>query len=248
MSLCKIIAALIILTLSNLSFGKNMVFEPHIINGQPVLSGHYSEIVFLHMADHKCTATIIGPRTLITAGHCIFVSPNTWFEFKGEKYSAFFYQSPIYIEQAQDDMAIGFTDIDIIGANPATLGEQINVNDPVRLFGYGCNSLEETGSGVLRYGDSVIQAIGDNQDYDFTASHNGEQGTMLCSGDSGGPTFVLKKNQLLLIGTNSATDYAGESYITNLTHTVSKEFIKKIIEEHNLKICGINIKCNPWTL
>ncbi len=246
----SLITKLVFITLVLASLGlSNKASDIRVINGQPVPPGKFNEIVFLHMADHKCTATIVGPRTLLTAAHCIDVAPDTWFEFKGQKYTAFFYQSPLYISSMDDDMAIGFTEKDMVGANPATVGHAIREKANVRFFGYGCDSIAGTGIGVLRFGDSIIQVIGsDVNGYNFTTHENGESGAMICNGDSGGPNFLVENGQLFLVGINRSTDFAGESDFTNLTHPASREFIEKTIEEHGAKVCGINQKCTPWPM
>ncbi len=214
---------------------------PTLINGTPVPAGTWLEVVRITSNGGACTATIVGPRAIITAGHCADDGATANFTFKGKSYSAKMNRSPKY-EAEDHDISVGIVSQDIAGAVPMTIGGTAALQTELTLLGYGCVASPGTGGndGILRMGRSVV--TGFSLPYDVVSRKPG--GAALCFGDSGGPTFVKKQAGYLLLAINSKGNIKDTNYCTRLDLDESKNFVKSVATSNGVDICGINADCN----
>ncbi len=158
-------------------------------------------VVYSQTSTGSCTATLIAPRVLLTAGHCVIDSIQAgnhggraqfgpgWGSFTDQRnYSRLaahrFYQT------------FQFFDIALIRLSsdaPAEIEPMALQLDPlpsnmlgetVRVVGYGVSD------GVMQSGGGVKRSI--NLEITSFGAHHigfGEPGRNICQGDSGGPTF-----------------------------------------------------------
>lgn len=215
-------------------------FAPALINGVPVADGEFEEVVRIRIDNAGCTATIVGPRVILTAAHCGETGKEAKFTFDGEDYTAQITQSPLYPTKDLD-ISVGIVDKDILGATPASVGGKAVIGKELTILGYGCTQTDGTGGndGVLRIGQAKI--VGWAGTYDVVSRTPG--GAALCFGDSGGPAFLEDSGKFELLGINSKGNIVDTNYNSRLDHKDSMDFLKKIAKDKKVDICGVNANC-----
>ena len=161
---------------------------------------------------NACTATVIGPRTLLTAAHCVasetaphtLLSPVNYYPdgFDGRRISAVaVVVHPDFAGANKADFAVVRLAEDV-GAAPARLATQApRVGEGVELVGFGKTSETSADFGTRREATTTVGLV-DAQTMRFFGASNGLGN--LCNGDSGGPTFVTRAGQVYLIGVHSS--------------------------------------------
>jgi len=197
-----------------------------------------------------CTATLVGPRTLLTA-YCLN-DKTVSIQFDAKTFAA---QCALPIGHSVEDKHLGFAicvlpvivnleRYESIAPPEHTLGD-------VSLVGYGCD--RPTSGGQLSAGvdtadeDSDALRIGRADQFDSIS---------LCPGDSGGPLFTLINRETptsrLIIGVNTLanTGADGEEGLIQAgrLNMNGGQFIANWAATHNVVVCGINstnaTKCN----
>ncbi|MEZ4749958.1 MAG: S1 family peptidase [Bdellovibrionota bacterium] len=212
-----------------------------LINGQPVASGTYKEVVWITSSSSGCTATVVGPRTIVTASHCASTGTTVKFNVNGTQYNARITRNPQYNNSTVAyDVALGYVDKEVTGVEFATLGVKgISQGMGITLLGYGCTRPNGGVDGTLRIGESVIISTDSNR-----FGHRKSGGATLCPGDSGGPAFVFDGDKRYLVGINSTvtTDYV-TSYDARTEISQQKGFFEDFARTNNVEICGVNKDC-----
>ncbi|MCB0403663.1 MAG: S1 family peptidase [Bdellovibrionales bacterium] len=212
-----------------------------LINGQPVDSGTYKEVVWITSSSSGCTATVVGPRTIVTASHCATTGTTVKFNVNGTQYSARITRNPEYNNSTVSyDVALGYVDKEVTGVEYATLGVKgISTGMGITLLGYGCTRPNGGVDGTLRIGESVIISTDSNR---FGSRKSG--GATLCPGDSGGPAFVFDGDKRYLVGINSTvtTDFV-TSYNARTEISQQKSFFEDFARTNSVEICGVNKDC-----
>lgn len=214
--------------------------ETRIIAGELADPAEYPEVVLLA---NGCTASVVGPRTVITAGHCYRARSS--FKLGGKTYNLTQTRSPKYRKDlfgrvTGHDMVLGLTDeaIDLPlenMANPAISG--VMKEQPIDLVGYGCTKWRTSvGYGELRRGWADVMSFSGNG-YDFTTRGR----SAICQGDSGGPAFIPGKPHWQ-VGIHSRGT-GRDSIEVRLDSQASVDFFKAFIEKNDAKICGLNLTC-----
>jgi uncharacterized protein YkwD len=159
----------------------DVTLDPFITDGQPDF-GHPT-VGELSSGGAGCTATLVGKRTVLTAGHCV-PSQSAVFVLNGQSFpSAKVFRHPNYGGGNYSDIAV----VILQQAPPVAPSPIANfaphVGQPITLVGYG-----KTGENASDYG---TKRVGTNTISDLSGTTLSFQGaTNICNGDSGGPTFV----------------------------------------------------------
>jgi hypothetical protein len=219
-----------------------MVIHPTVINGEEVAPGERPDIVVIRTGNSGCTASIAGPRVLITASHCGANNGKTVFTANGKNYEGKFLRSPLYPKQDHDvAVVVATADIDL-GSKPyTTVGGSPKAGDKLTIYGFGCTTAGGGGGndGKLRKGEATITGF---SGFDFVST----SGAALCYGDSGGPDYAVdpKDGKSKQVSVNSKGDIAKTNYTARLDTQETAKFLEDVIAQNKVDICGVNKNCD----
>ncbi|MCE3289398.1 MAG: family peptidase [Caulobacter sp.] len=191
-----------------------------------------------------CTSTVIGPRVILTAAHCIADGATGTVTTPGFTTTATCNHHPGYAVDYRLDVALCLTAaaVKLPGPNPAF--ETLNT-DPwrprpagrVTLLGYGCRAVGGGGpSGVLYEGASTVVVGSAAEAYVETKG-----GAAVCFGDSGGGAYmVFNSAERVLFGVNSRGDIETRSLLSSVAHEPILAFIRKWRTDHAVTVCGLD--------
>jgi secreted trypsin-like serine protease len=172
--------------------------------------------------NYWCTATLIGPHTVVTAAHCfmgaasdheiLFIKKANETPVRKSRFVSY-KAHPAYNANAwvnRNDVAVASFDVDYPqGYEPAafpTEEELAKISDDFYAIGFGTTTarrIPDNGVGFLRYTHLKISEGGLKPDQNqFLVDQS--KGHGICFGDSGGPAFVKLNNHHVIIGTVSA--------------------------------------------
>jgi hypothetical protein len=188
----------------------------------------------------ECTATLVAPRVVVTAAHCLGSNPPNVFQvFFGASFDDGGVLIPVVGGRAHPswDAATHANDIAVLvlesdapstitpipmrtAALPGLTGS------PVRMVGFGVTDVDANTTGVRRSGIGRVTAVGAD---DVTMAPDPG---MSCSGDSGGPVLADLGGGEELIGVTSHGDAAcAERGVAIRVDRHVSTFIQAIIDE-----------------
>lgn len=228
----------------------------------PAAAGRFSSVtnefpgvvmVVLPNNSGLCTGSIVGPKSVLTATHCL--KANGTYTVRSKR-GDFQTSHRVFLGNGgvDDTNDIGLLIFD--DETLTTLGEEIysiassaNVGDAATIVGFGCNSVE-TGknSGLKRFGTNVI-AEKNAFLILLTPKTNTSRGIIgdanqagTCFGDSGGPLFVTRNGRLEIAGVTHAGGSFGNYYISEFTNVATsapnRAFLQSTNSQYALSMRG----------
>jgi len=190
-----------------------------IVNGQE--TSDYPEAgVLLMQGQAFCTGTLVAPRSVLTAGHCVDGQDASQFTFGiGASQDQLDTELSVVgaVQHPQFDMQQLVNDVAVV-----TLGEdapiapmpmnpsmdQSWIGKPVTLVGYGVDDgPSQSNAGIKRMVTVTIDQVDPT-----TLHYTTQQGQTACNGDSGGPAFSDEGGQLVVAGITSYGDQNCQQY------------------------------------
>lgn len=207
---------------------------PTLIGGREAREGELPISVFIQ----NCTASVVGPNVILTAGHCRSSGSDVSFIIGRTRHSGTCTRHPNFNNNSLDN------DFTLCKVSPrinlrvfADLSP-INVRngDQVTMQGFGNDRL-----GTLQVGTAQIVQI-NNQDL-ITNSR-----VKLGGGDSGGGLFLgtpnLERGPFQLIGINSRVSRNGNnSFFNRINLQRTQDFFQDFARDERVAICGVNDDC-----
>lgn len=209
---------------------------PNLIGGRIARDGELPFSVFIQ----NCSASIVGPEVILTAGHCRGNNETVSFNFDGQRHDGRCRRHPDFTENRNDFLNNDFSlcvfspRIDsVVFADLSPVS--VNAGNQVTLQGFGQNRL-----GTLQVGEANIQQINGK---DIITNSN----VRLGGGDSGGGLILgtpdLEDGPFQIIGVNSRVG-ANQSFFNRVNLQRSQDFFRDFAEDNNVEICGINSTCS----
>ena len=190
-----------------------------IVNGQAT-SDYPQAGALLIQGQAFCTGTLIGPRTVLTAGHCVKGQDASQMSFGiGASQYQLDTEIPVVAAEAhpQFDMQQLVNDVAVVTLgqdaplDPITLNPSMDdswVGTSVKLVGYGVDDgAAQSNAGIKREVDVTIDQVDPT-----TLHYTTKQGKSACNGDSGGPAFATVGGQLVVAGVTSYGDQTCQQF------------------------------------
>jgi secreted trypsin-like serine protease len=188
------------------------VFDPRIINGTPIPDATFPTVGEANSQLGQCTATLIAPQWILTAGHCsqgIGPTDGT-FVLNGQTYHSTLvvvnskYKVGKLGTDSANDIALWKLDRVVPDITPSPLLRKApKVGQMLTLVGYGLggDANGETGQyGTKRQGQTSIDGVSAKLlHWNFDVPTESDT----AGGDSGGPAFVLVGGTYYLAGVTS---------------------------------------------
>lgn len=207
--------------------------SPDLYGGRPITAGELPVSVYIG----NCTATIVGPEVLLTAGHCRGNGSDVSFSVNNTRYTGKCVRHPDYDRggYTNNDWSLcKFAPKISLPVYAYISARTLKVGDMVTMQGYGAGS-----NGRLNVGDADIKTV-NNQDY-ITKGR-----VYLGGGDSGGGLFAqvkdLKNGPFEIVGINSRG--GGNTSLFNITGLErSQTWFKNYASTQRVDVCGVNKDC-----
>jgi len=201
----------------------------------------------------RCTATAIGPATILLAAHCIDHLAFIDFVTLDNATTGICEQAPGFeVVDDSEDWALCLLEHELTGIPFETVDLEAlpAVGDPLILTGYGCTQEGGALDGLLRIGLSIVDDKPfnwpDETSTIYTASDMSAGGAILCPGDSGGPLYRFSGgvgDARSIVGVNSRTTFEfGVSLFSAMASEAGRKFVSQWAERHGQSICGHNLE------
>ena len=215
--------------------------EPQVIGGVPAAPAQWPATYIFRSEIGLCTSTLIGPRVLVTAAHCIEDGARGRIRTNEGNYRFQCDHHPNYVENEQYDVALCITNSAFASSLQRpfeTVNQDIAVPaiaSTIRILGFGCR--QEGGGGPAQSLYTGTTTVGDVEGIYIVT----DEGAAVCYGDSGGAAYIEYSDiSRRIIGVNSRGNISTTSYLTPTAVVGVANFFRSWAEANGVQICGIH--------
>jgi hypothetical protein len=225
--------------------------EPQLINGR-IVDPTFFPAVLRMTTGGTCTATLIGPATVLLAAHCVANNSQIAFRAGSVTVRGICRHAPDYDDGVNmgSDIALCLLRNNVLGIAYESVSFSLpNVGEELTLSGYGCTAEGLHSDGIFRIGNSIAinppPSLIHFKGTLYTQSRIDAGQAVLCPGDSGGPLYRMSgeiDDTRRVLGVNSRTTYSvGISLFAALGYEKNRRFIEDFAEDFEQGICGHNL-------
>lgn len=194
-------------------------------------------------ATTNCTATLLGPKVLQTAAHCVGNGRTASLRIDGTSRSATCTHHPSYSRNSTADFALCVFKEAIERewyekVMTEAEKDKLAIGKKLRLAGVGCTKPGGGGAkfGTFRTGEATITRLPSTSNFDTVT----RGGAALCYGDSGGSAFYEEGEDRWVIGVNSRGNIYDTSYLSSVYTNSAQTFYRDWAADKGVVICGIH--------
>lgn len=209
--------------------------DDRVIGGVPVSAAAWPASVYVMSGLSRCSGTLVGPRALLLAAHCVPDGGHVGFNVGGDDHFARCQRHPSYPSR-DIDLALCLVNDDVKGVDFERIsldGRAVVRGRGLLLTGHGCVDATGSGeSGVLHVGEVPVAGF---TGYDVVT----EGGVTMCFGDSGGAAYLVEGNRRSIVAVASKGNVKNRSYLAATFYRSAARFFRKWSENHGVAVCGV---------